>query len=259
MRIALGIEYQGHEFYGWQAQQELPTIQGHLQTALSKVADEPIHVFCAGRTDAGVHATGQVIHFETSADRQQRAWTMGVNTYLPSAISVRWAMEVDDDFHARFSALSRRYRYIIYNSSVRSAISASRTTWHHPSLDVDLMQQGASHLIGELDFSSFRSAQCESNTPMRNIHEIIVSRHEHIVILEVQANAFLHHMVRNIVGVLMKVGAKERNPEWILEVLHAKDRRLAAETAAPNGLYLINVQYPEKYLLPKPQNSILFL
>lgn len=252
MRIALGIEYNGHDFHGWQAQAGLPTVQGHIENALSTIADQPIQVFCAGRTDAGVHASGQVIHFDTQAIRNPRAWTLGVNTNLPPTISVAWAQEVDDEFHARFSALSRRYRYIILNSSTRSATLAGRTTWFHHALDAEKMHLGAQHLLGELDFSSFRSAQCEANTPMRNVHEITVTRHDRIITIEIQANAFLHHMVRNIVGVLLKIGSGEKQADWAHEVLIAKDRRVAAETAPASGLSLIKVNYPEKYAFTPP-------
>lgn len=257
MRIALGIEYNGYAYHGWQAQQQLSTVQGHIEESLTKIADERIQVFCAGRTDAGVHATGQVIHFDTQASRPLRAWTLGVNTHLPASISVRWAQIVDDQFHARFSALSRRYRYFIHNYSVRSAILAERTTYHHLPLNADLMHQGAQYLLGELDFSSFRSSQCESKTPMRNLQKISVSRQNELVIIEVQANAFLHHMVRNITGVLMQVGAGIRPPEWVLEVIAAKDRRQAAETAPATGLYLVKVEYPESYPFPEPQRIML--
>lgn len=243
MRIALGIEYDGSHFYGWQAQQNLPTIQEHLQQALSKVANEPIEVFCAGRTDAGVHALGQVIHFDTQAVRDSHAWIAGTNTYLPPSVSVKWAQQVSDEFHARFSAKSRRYCYVIYNHAVRSALLASRVTLHHRLLDADKMHQAAQYLLGELDFTSFRSSQCESKTPMRNVHEITVTRRGHFIYVEIEANAFLHHMVRNIVGSLMEVGAEEHPPKWIQEVLQARDRRLAAEMAPPMGLYLVSVKY----------------
>lgn len=251
MKIALGIEYNGHEFYGWQAQENLLTVQGCLEQALSKIADEPIKVFCAGRTDAGVHAIGQVIHFETQVQRDPRAWTLGVNTHLPPAIAVRWMKMVDDDFHARFSALARRYCYVIYNHSLRPALLANRVTWHYHSLNEKLMQQASTYLIGEHDFSSFRSAQCESKTPMRNVQEIIISRKNDLVFIEIQANAFLHHMVRNIAGVLMQIGSGFNGPEWAKEVLVAKDRKVAAETASPHGLYLIHVSYPEIYDFPR--------
>lgn len=257
MRIALGIEYDGHGFYGWQAQEGLPTIQGHLEEALSKIADEDINVFCAGRTDAGVHATGQVIHFESPVNRDLRAWTQGTNSHLPSSIAVKWSQAVDDQFHARFSALSRRYRYIIYNSPVRPAISALRTTWYPYPLNADAMNQAGQHLMGEQDFSSFRSAQCESKTPMRNVHFIQVTRHDDFVLIDIQANAFLHHMVRNIAGVLMRTGSGLEKPEWAREVLAAKDRRQAAETASASGLYLCQVEYPQSCGFPSANRQLL--
>lgn len=248
MRIALGVEYDGSSFFGWQAQNNLPTIQGELEVALSKIADSPIKIYCAGRTDAGVHATNQVIHFDTDVVRPTRAWTVGCNTHLPRTIAIRWSKEVSLDFHARFSATARRYRYIIHNHSLRSALHANRATWYYHSLNIDLMQLAAKHLIGEHDFSSFRSAQCESRTPMRNVHDISIKRENEFVIIEIQANAFLHHMVRNIVGVLMQIGSQWKEPDWMLYVLHSKDRRAAAETASPQGLYLIGVIYPESLI-----------
>ncbi len=257
MKIALGIEYDGTEFYGWQAQANLRTVQGCLEAALTAIADEPIKVFCAGRTDAGVHASGQVIHFETQAKRNLRAWTLGANTHLPPTIAVRWVQEVDDVFHARFSAIARRYRYIILNHALRSAIFASRATWFYHPLQIEAMQYAAKYLIGEHDFSSFRSAQCESRTPMRNVQELIVSRRGDFVIIDIQANAFLHHMDRNIVGVLLQIGSGWQEPDWMLQVLHSKDRRVAAETASACGLYLNKVVYPERY--PFPANEILLL
>lgn len=257
MRIALGIEYHGQAFYGWQAQENLPTIQSALEMALTKIADEPIKTFCAGRTDAGVHATGQIVHFDTEVIRDLRAWTQGVNTYLPSSIAVRFAKVVDDNFHARFSAISRRYRYIIYNHALRPAILSSRVTWVHYPLDVECMQAAGNFLLGEQDFSSFRSAECESKTAMRNVQEIMISRHENFVVIEIQANAFLHHMVRNIAGMLMRIGGGFCEVEWMQEVLHAKDRKLAAETASASGLYLINVNYPAPYFFPIQNNKIL--
>lgn len=255
MRIALGVEYAGQDFAGWQKQEKLLTIQGCLEAACSKIADEPIKLFCAGRTDAGVHATGQVVHFDTQAVRSLRAWVLGCNTHLPPTIAVTWAQEVDENFHARFSALARCYRYIIYNHSIRSAIWATRTTWYYPTLDIELMQQAVAYLIGENDFSSFRSSECESRSPMRNMHFIHISRQDHLVTLEIQANAFLHHMVRNIVGVLLRIGIGAQPPSWMQHVLQAKDRRQAAETAAPTGLYLHKVSYPAPYLFPpRPEN-----
>lgn len=258
MRIALGIEYNGSEFYGWQAQAELPTIQGCLEAALSKIADEIIILFCAGRTDAGVHATGQVVHFDTQVNRPIRAWIMGTNSYLPSAISVRWAQIVNDDFHARYTALSRCYRYFIYNTATRPALLHQRVTWRYEELNVATMHEASRYLIGELDFSSFRSSQCESKSPMRNVHRITINRHNEFVIIEIEANAFLHHMVRNIAGVLMRVGAGYEEPEWALEVLQAKDRRKAVETAPASGLYLYAVKYPTIFSLPEKDNVSLF-
>jgi tRNA pseudouridine38-40 synthase len=258
-RIALGIEYDGHEFYGWQAQTDLNTVQANLETAITKISGESTKLICAGRTDAGVHATGQVVHFDTEVVRELRAWTFGVNTHLPPTISVRWAQEVEPSFHARFSAISRRYRYVIYNHPIRSAIWASRVTWFQHKLDVEAMHQAALYLLGEHDFSSFRSSQCEAKTPTRNVHDIRISRDHHYVMIEIQANAFLHHMVRNIAGVLMRVGAGLENPQIVQKILDAKDRRAAFVTAPAAGLYLIHVGYPEPYLLPKAEDLPLFL
>lgn len=257
MRIALGIEYNGQNYYGWQAQQGLPTIQGLLQEALSKVANEPIFLHCAGRTDANVHATGQVVHFDTHAKRHIDAWLWGTNTHLPPTILVRWARAVDYSFHARFKATSRRYRYIILNQPIRPAILSGRVSWHYYPLDVERMRLASAYLIGEQDFSSFRSSQCSSKSPMRNVTEIDIQRHGDFIILEIEANAFLHHMVRNIAGTLMKIGAGLRDPAWMQEVLLAKSRRAAAETAPAEGLYLIRVCYPEAYTFPLPEGPFL--
>ncbi|SRR5579883_672108 len=257
MRIALGIEYDGKDFYGWQAQRNLSTVQGTLQDALGKVANEAVFLFCAGRTDAGVHATGQVVHFDTRAKRHIDAWVWGTNSHLPPSIVVRWARQTDYSFHARFSALARRYRYVIFNTPIRPAILSNRATWHYYPLDVERMQQAGRYLMGEQDFSSFRSSQCNSKSPMRNVTAFNVERKGDFVVLEIEANAFLHHMVRNIAGVLMKIGGGLKDPSWMQEVLQARDRRAAAETAPPDGLYLIQVRYPEPYLFPP--SSPLFL
>lgn len=259
MRIALGIEYDGASFHGWQRQREVIGVQAQLEAALSKVADQPIEVQCAGRTDAGVHATGQVIHFDTVASRPLRAWTMGVNTQLPDSIAVTWAKPVTKDFHARFSATARRYRYIIYNSRLRPGILTQGVTHVHRPLDESLMHTGAQHLLGENDFTSFRAALCQSKTPFRNISHIQVYRRGPYVILDVQANAFLHHMVRNITGSLLSVGTGEQPPGWMAELLAAKDRTLAAATAKPNGLYLVDVTYPAEFALPARDIGPLFL
>lgn len=238
-------------FFGWQSQENLVTIQGSLETALSHIADESIKVFCAGRTDAGVHATAQVVHFDTSASRQMAAWTFGTNALLPSDIAVCWAQQVDTDFHARYTALSRRYRYFIYNYPARPAILTGRVAWHYGPLNIDAMHQAGQYLLGEQDFSAFRSAQCEAKTPMRNVQSLTVTRSNDYVVIEVSANAFLHHMVRNIVGVLLEVGSGAKEPQWVKAVLESKDRRQAAVTADAGGLYLIKVAYPDKYRFPE--------
>ncbi len=255
-RIALGIEYNGQGFYGWQSQENLKTIQGSLESALSHIANEPITLFCAGRTDAGVHATGQVAHFDTKAVREMRAWTFGTNALLPREIAVTWAQIVPENFHARYTALSRRYRYIIYNYPARPAILSGRVAWHYGPLDVSVMNQAGQYLIGEQDFSAFRSAQCESKTPMRNVQSLSVVRTGDYIIIEIMANAFLHHMVRNIVGVLIAVGSKTKEPQWVKTVLESKDRRQAAATADAAGLYLTHVNYPALYSLPERDSNL---
>lgn len=259
MKIALGIEYQGQGYSGWQRQEKLSTVQGELERALSLVANEQVEVFCAGRTDAGVHATGQVIHFETQAERAEKAWCFGVNAHLPDDISVSWAKAVDEDFHARFSATARRYRYVIYNHRLRSAILPHGVTHYHFPLDHQLMHQAGQALLGEHDFSSFRAAQCQSNSPFRCVHHLQVTRHGRYIVVDIQANAFVHHMVRNIVGSLMEVGCGHQNVGWIGWLLAQKDRTLAAATAKPNGLYLVNVSYPEKFSIPSHVLGPLFL
>lgn len=259
MKIALGIEYNGHGYHGWQSQRDLLTVQGCLEEALSKIADETILTHCAGRTDAGVHATGQVVHFETSANRNSRAWLLGTNTHLPSTVAVRWAQIVDEDFHARHSAVSRLYRYVIYNHTSRPALLTSRVTWNYDTLNIATMQAASHYLIGELDFTSFRSSECESKSPMRRVIKIIIHRIDDFIMVEIEANAFLHHMVRNIVGALTCVGAGHQEPEWVEEVLLAKDRRKAAETAPASGLYLVKVSYPEKYKIPFKNNGLMLI
>lgn len=250
MRIALGIEYDGTNYYGWQAQKDLTTIQGTLEEALAKVANENIFLFCAGRTDANVHATGQVVHFDTHAKRHIDAWIWGTNSHLPNSIVVKWARQVDFSFHARFKATARRYRYVIYNHPIRPAILSKRATWHYFPLDVEKIRQAGAYLLGEQNFSSFRSSQCNSKSPMRNVTEFMIERYGDYVVIEIEANAFLHHMVRNIVGSLMKIGSGQKDPAWLKEVLEAKSRKVAAETAPADGLYLIKVTYPEPYIFP---------
>lgn len=259
MKIALGIEYDGSRYFGWQRQQAVKSVQQALETALSKVAAREVSVFCAGRTDSGVHATGQVVHFETDAIRQPHAWTLGVNANLPDDVKVKWVKQVDDDFHARFSATARRYRYLIYNNVLRPAILANGLTHYHQPLDHEKMHQAGQALLGELDFSSFRAAQCQSHSPWRNVHHLNVSRFGQFVMVDIQANAFVHHMVRNIVGSLLEVGNGNQPVEWIAWLQQQKDRTLAAATAKAEGLYLVDVTYPADFELPKMPLGPLFL
>ncbi len=259
MKFALGIEYDGAAYSGWQRQQNVPSVQQALEEALSRVINEPIVVTCAGRTDSGVHATAQVVHFETDVKREMKALTMGVNANLPGDIAVKWASEVDPEFDARYSATARRYRYVIYNHPLRPAILPKGITHCYHDLDADKMHQAAQALIGEQDFTSFRAAHCQSNTPFRNIHQISVTRVGLYIVIDVTANAFLHHMVRNIAGSLMEIGKGEQPVNWIQTLLEAKDRTLAAATAKPNGLYLVRVFYPEKWGIPQGVMGPVFL
>lgn len=258
-KIALGIEYDGSKYYGWQRQREVRSVQEKLEKVLSQIAAEPIAVFCAGRTDAGVHATGQVVHFETSAQRQDAAWTLGVNANLPGDIAVRWVKAVPEHFHARFSATARRYRYIIYNHRLRPAVLQQGITHYHAPLDAGRMHRAAQCLLGENDFTSFRAVQCQSRTPWRNLMHIAVSRYGSYVVVDIKANAFVHHMVRNIVGSLMEIGCGNRPEDWMAELLAARDRTLAAATARAEGLYLVSVDYPAEFALPQPHMGPLFL
>ncbi|RLV58712.1 tRNA pseudouridine(38-40) synthase TruA [Parashewanella curva] len=259
MRIALGVEYDGSAYFGWQRQKEVDSVQAQLEKALSFIANETIELQCAGRTDAGVHGTGQVVHFDTNAERPLKAWSMGVNANLPDNIAVRWAKEVDEDFHARFSATARRYRYIIYNHKLRPGILRHGVSHYHGDIDEKKMHQAAQALLGEQDFTSFRAIQCQSNTPFRNVHHVRVTRQGNYVIVDIAANAFLHHMVRNIVGSLIEIGLGNQPLDWMATLLALKDRNQAAPTAKAGGLYLIDVTYPESIGLPKPTLGPLFL
>lgn len=250
-RIAVGVQYDGAGFRGWQTQQSgIRTVQMALEQALSKVANHPVCVICAGRTDAGVHGIGQVAHFDTTALRTSRSWILGSNAHLPPDVSVHWAQQTAADFHARFSAQSRRYRYLILNRAQRSALWRQRATNYYRPLDAQRMHHAAQLLLGEHDFSSFRAAECQARHPIRTIHQISVCRYEDFVVLEVEANAFLHHMVRNIVGVLLSIGNGEQPLEWIEQVLKQRDRTQAGVTAPADGLYLLAVHYPERFNLP---------
>ena len=250
-RLALGVEYLGSQYRGWQTQQAgVPSIQPLVEKALQKIALEPIRVHCAGRTDAGVHACCQVIHFDTSAARPTRAWVLGTNNHLPPDIRIRWSKPVTSNFHARHSALARRYRYVIYNSAVPFAQMHDQLTWCLKPLDAEKMHLAAQLLVGEKDFSAFRSVRCQSSTPWRHLHFIRVYRRGQLIVIDIQGNAFLHHMVRNIAGALMEVGDGLRPVEWLTELLEAKQRAVAGITAPAEGLYMAAVHYPKIVNLP---------
>ncbi|NIB41332.1 tRNA pseudouridine(38-40) synthase TruA [Pseudomaricurvus alkylphenolicus] len=258
-RIALGVEYNGAAFHGFQKQPSgVDTVQQRLETALSKVADESLTLVCAGRTDTGVHGTNQIVHFDTLSCRPSKAWTMGVNALIPDTVSVKWAKEVSPRFHARFSARNRTYRYVIYNGPSRPALGFEQLTWVRHSLDLEAMRQGAAVLIGRHDFSSFRASQCQARSPVREIHYLHIARRGELVVVEIQANAFLHHMVRNIMGVLLAVGKGEQPSEWVSEVLEHRDRRKGGVTAKPNGLHLVAVDYPVSFQLPSASPGPVF-
>lgn len=258
MRIALLVEYDGSQYHGWQAQTGLRTVQSVLERALGQVANQPVSVVCAGRTDTGVHAINQIIHFDCEKERSIRSWVYGANSFLPKDVCVKWGKEMPDSFHARYSALSRRYQYVIYNAAIRPALLTNKTTWQYRQLDHRSMDEAAQCLIGEHDFTSFRSLECQSKTPMRNIGKLQVIRKGDLIIMDITANAFLHHMVRNIVGVLMMVGSGRKPVSWVQEVLLAKDRKLGAETAPPYGLYLSAVTYPAEFGISANINTPLF-
>ena len=259
MRIALGIEYDGSKYYGWQRQNEVISVQERLEDALSSVANHPVRVHCAGRTDAGVHGTGQVIHFDTDSKRNNVAWMLGVNANLPDDIAVRWAQEVDEEFHARFSAMARRYRYIIYNSNLRPAILNAGVSYYHGELNAELMHEAAQSLLGEHDYTSFRAKHCQAKSPVKTMSHIKVVRQNAYIIIDVKANAFLHHMVRNIAGSLMEIGKGNKPVTWIAELLQLKDRSVAGATSKAEGLYMVEVDYPSQFNLPRPAIGPLFL
>lgn len=255
MRLALGVEYDGSAYCGWQTQPDACAIQDKLERALSQIAGETVRTVCAGRTDAGVHALGQVVHFDTSAERPDTAWVRGSNALLPATVAVTWSRRVDGDFHARYSALERCYRYILLNRPVRPAVNQARVGWFHVRLDLDRMREAATGLVGEHDFSAFRSSECQASTPVRHLRRLDIERHGDYVVFEFRANAFLHHMVRNIVGSLVYVGAARHPPEWMAQVRAARDRTLAAPTFEPAGLYLTRVVYDAAWGLPEPATS----
>ena len=251
-RIALRIEYDGSAFGGWQKQAspEIPTVQGCLETAIGRVADAPVKLVCAGRTDVGVHATGQIAHFDCPRDRGRRAWTLGVNSLLPPAVRVREAFPAAADFSARFSALSRRYVYLLYRGTIDAALLRGRAAREPRRLDLAAMREGSRHLLGERDFSSFRAAGCQSRSPARNVDRLDVYRQRGFLVIDIRANAFLRHMVRNIAGSLLEVGRGDRRPDWMREILQARDRKAAGATAPAAGLYLVAATYPPDRGIP---------
>jgi tRNA pseudouridine38-40 synthase len=250
MRIALGIEYDGTDFFGWQRLKEGPSVQARLEQALSRVADHPVEVSCAGRTDAGVHGRCQVVHFDTPAQRDMRGWVLGSCSNLPDSMAVLWAQPVADDFHARYAARSRRYRYRILNRPVRAALEARYVTWERLPLDAERMHQAAQALLGLHDFSAFRALSCQAKHPHRTVLSVDVRRDGEYVTLEIEANGFLHHMVRNIVGSLLLVGRGERPVEWMAELLAGCDRQVAGPTGPASGLTFIGPRYEARWGLP---------
>lgn len=251
MRIALGIEYDGTQFSGWQRQSHSPSVQAALEEALSRVADHPIVIACAGRTDAGVHATHQVVHFDTAAPRPPQAWIRGVNSNLPDAIRVIWMRAVPEDFHARFAAVARVYRYVILSRPVSPALHRRRVAWTRHPLRLAPMRAAAQYLVGEHDFSSYRAVACQARHPVRTVHRLEITRCGDYFYVDVEANAFLHHMVRNIAGVLLSIGAGAHPPQWSEEILQARDRTAGGVTAPAGGLYLVAVRYPDRFAIPE--------
>ncbi len=259
MRYAAAVEYAGSQYSGWQRQHHAPSVQGCIEQALSQIADTQVETVCAGRTDAGVHALGQVIHFDSVNERAPKDWLFGANALLPHDISLRWVQPVSDDFHARFSATSRCYRYVIHDHRARSGLMHERVAWSRQPLDADRMHDAAQCLLGEQDFSAFRAAECQSSTPMRFVSNLQVRRVSELVLMEVEANAFLHHMVRNIAGVLMAVGSGQHEPSWVRAVLDSRDRRAGGVTAPAQGLYFLHVTYPPHWQLPPEATRDIFL
>jgi tRNA pseudouridine38-40 synthase len=255
MRIVLGLEYDGSRFCGWQTQPQGCSLQDALEQALAEIAGETVSTICAGRTDAGVHALGQVVHFDTGAQRPLAAWVRGANALLPPTLAVIWSRAVNEEFHARYSAVSRVYRYVLLNRPVRPAAEHGRVGWFHIPLDVQKMRAAAQVLSGEHDFSAFRAADCQARSPVRTITHLDIARHGEFVVFEFRANAFLHHMVRNIVGSLVYVGKGKHPPEWMAHVLASRARAEAAPTFEAAGLYLAEVEYPEAWSLPSTPHA----
>ncbi len=255
-KYSAGIQYDGTSYCGWQRQSSVTTVQQVVETAISKIANEPITIFCSGRTDTGVHAIEQIIHFESKAIRDDYAWRMGCNSSMPKDVRLMWCHTTADDFHARFSATARKYQYVIHNARTQSALIRDRVCWISQKLNEHDMHQAAQFLLGENDFSGFRASGCQAKTPYRHVHNISVDKKNDFVIVTITANAFLHHMVRNIVGSLIEVGKGRQKPQWIAHLLAEKNRTKAAATALACGLYFVKVSYPKKYNLGQSQFSI---
>jgi tRNA pseudouridine38-40 synthase len=257
-RIALGIEYDGSAFCGWQTQPHGCGVQDAVERALRTIAGHPVSTICAGRTDAGVHAVAQVVHFDSDAVRPASAWVRGVNALLQDAAGVVWATVVADEFHARYGAQERHYRYLLADQAVRPVLNRHHVGWTHHSLSIEAMRAAASHLVGQHDFSAFRSSECQARSPVRDLRRIEIERSDEFVTFDLSANAFLHHMVRNIVGSLAHVGAGRESPHWLKDVLNSRDRARAAPTISPCGLYLADVRYDAKFALPQARRAIWF-
>lgn len=252
MRIALGLQYDGSAFCGWQWQPDVTTVQGELERALQGFTTVPISTVVAGRTDTGVHALGQVVHFDTDLERESFSWVRGINAFLPRTVAIQWAKPVSETFHARFTAFDRTYYYVLYVHPVRSPMLAGRAGWVYMPLDIEAMRAAAAQWVGEHDFTSFRSSECQAKSPVKHLHQIDIERRGSFIHFRFRANAFLHHMVRNLMGCLLMVGRGRQRPEWASEVLAARDRKLASPTFMPDGLYLAKVGYPAEFELPEP-------
>ncbi len=255
MRIAIGLEYDGRGFCGWQSQPSGCGIQDHLEKAVAEIAGEAVAVTAAGRTDTGVHASFQVAHFDVSADRPLTAWVRGVNTYLPDGIAVTWAKAMPDEFHARFAVEERGYRYVLLNHPVRPGLMAGKVGWHHRPLDEQAMQEAAERLLGRHDFSAFRAAECQARSPEKEVRQASIKRRGDFLVCDFRADGFLHHMVRNIMGCLVHIGAGQAGPDWMDELLAHKDRTRAAPTFMPDGLYLSHIRYASRFDLPDSGRS----
>lgn len=258
MRIAIGLEYDGSGYSGWQSQIHRRTVQDVLEIALQAIAGHPVRAHAAGRTDAGVHAVEQIVHFDTQAERPLQAWVRGVNAHLPGSVAVRWAVQVPETFHARFNAMSRSYRYILLNRPVRPGLCSGKVGWHHRPLDVEKMHLGLQYLLGEQDFSTFRSSECQAASPVKVLQQARAMRHGDRVFFDFRASGFLHHMVRNIVGAMIWIGCGQRRPEWMAELLAARERTFAPPTFEASGLYFLNAEYADHWHLPLSSPRISF-